>query len=249
MTEHSSLLLTAHAASHVGLVRAGNEDALLCGEGVYVVADGLGGHAAGEVASATAVERLTAFDAGGASGPDELQRALAETVRAANRAVYDAAQAEPGKAGMGTTVTAGAVAQGCLVLAHVGDSRAYLHRASSLRQLTTDHTAAQQAVDGGYLTPEEAARRPERHMLARAVGLEPDVAVDAPPPLELQAGDRLLLCSDGLTEPVEDAAIATILDEHPDPAVACDTLVQAALDGGGPDNVTVLVVRVDGPTG
>lgn len=241
--------LTAHGATHVGLVRTGNEDAFYTGRTVFVVADGLGGHVAGEVASALAVERVAQFDPGAHEDLEDLQRALADAVRAANTVVHDDAQAHHERAGMGTTVTAAAVSQGRVLLAHVGDSRAYLHRAGSLRQLTTDHTAAQEAVDAGYLTPEQAARRPERHMLARAVGLKPDVVVDTPPPVGLEAGDRLLLCSDGLIEPVDDEGIATILAEHPDPEEACAALVQAALDGGAPDNVTVVLVGVDGSPG
>lgn len=237
--------LSAHAATHVGLVRTGNEDSVHCGETVFAVADGLGGHAAGEVASSLAMESLAAVDPTACEGVGALQQALAEAVREANRVVHAAAREDPAKAGMGTTVTAAAVAGDQLVLAHAGDSRAYLLRDGVLWQLTTDHTAAQEAVDAGYLTPEEAAQRPERHVLARAVGLEEEVAVDTPPPETVQPGDRMLLCSDGLIDPVDEQAIATILDGHPDPQEACDALVQAALDGGGPDNVTVLVVRVD----
>lgn len=242
----TTLSLTAHAGTHVGRVRPGNEDAYHCADGLFVVADGLGGHAAGEVASAMAVEELARVDPAAFASDQELQQALADAVRAGNEKVHAAAQADAARSGMGTTVTAAAVTDRRLVLAHVGDSRAYLQRNGSLQQLTTDHTAAQEAVDAGYLTPEQASSRPERHMLARAVGLEPRVDVDAPKPVDLQAGDRVLLCSDGLIEPLTDQAIATILDEHPDPAEACDALVQAALDGGGPDNITVVVVRVDG---
>lgn len=245
MSRHTTPNLTAHAATHVGLVRAGNEDSMHCGEAVFTVADGLGGHAAGEVASRLAVESLAEVDPTAWEDIQGAQETLAEAVREANRVVHAAAQEDPSRAGMGTTLTAAVVHEGQLALAHVGDSRAYLHRAGLLRQLTKDHTAAQEAVDAGYLTPEQAARHPERHALARAVGLDAEVAVDSPPPLRLEAGDRLLLCSDGLIDPVSDEAVGRILEEHPEPAQACDALVQAALDGGGPDNVTVLVVRVD----
>lgn len=246
MTKHVPLRLSSYGATHVGLARADNEDAYHCGEALFVVADGLGGHAAGEVASAMAVERLAGFDPGAYGEVAELQHALAEAVRDANRVVHADAQAHPGRAGMGTTVTAAVVLDGRVALAHVGDSRAYLHRGGALHRLTTDHTAAQQAVDAGYLTPEQAARRPERHLLARAVGLEAEVAVDTPAPRALHSADRLLLCSDGLTEPVGEASLTAILDEYPDPREAGDALVQAALDGGAPDNVTVVIVRVDG---
>lgn len=216
-----------------------------CGEAVFAVADGLGGHAAGEVASALALEPLADVDPAACEGVEALQETLAEAVREANRTVHAAARKDPDKAGMGTTLTATAVYGKQLVLAHVGDSRAYFLRDGDLWQLTTDHTAAQEAVDAGYLTAEQAAQRPERHMLARAVGLDSEVTVDTPPAEVLRSGDRLLLCSDGLIDPVPDEAIAAILKDHPDPRQACDALVQAALDGGGPDNVTVVVVRVD----
>ncbi|MEX0658892.1 MAG: protein phosphatase 2C domain-containing protein [Egibacteraceae bacterium] len=244
MTE--TMQVTAHADTHVGLVRDGNEDAYHCGVAVFVVADGLGGHAAGEVASGIATEHLAALDPTAHEGTQALQGALVEAVREANRAVH-AAAGTPERAGMATTVTAAALTEGQVVLAHVGDSRAYLVRGGTLQQLTTDHTAAQHAVEAGLLTPEQAATRPERHMLSRAVGLDSDVTVDAPPPLALQSGDRLLLCSDGLTEAVDEAAIPAIIDERPAPEDACRALVQAALDGGGPDNVTVLLVAVHGP--
>lgn len=242
----TTLHLTAAGATHVGLLRPGNEDAYHCGDVVFAVADGLGGHAAGEVASALAIERIAAVDLPAGASAAEAQEAVAEAVRAANEAVLASAAADRARTGMGTTLTAAAVAGGRLVLAHVGDSRAYLHRDGALRQLTTDHTAAQQAVEAGYLTAEQAASHPERHVLARAVGLEPDVPVDTPPAEDLQPGDRVLLCSDGLIDPVSDPTIAAILDEHSDPAAACDALVRAALDGGGPDNVTVVIVRADG---
>lgn len=243
---NASLALHAYADTHVGKVRDHNEDAFHCSDALFVVADGLGGHAAGEVASALAVAELAELDPASFDSMTGAQSALAEALRAANRAVHDAAGANPEQAGMGTTVTAATVYDGHLLLAHVGDSRAYLHR-DGLRQVTTDHTAAQQAVEAGYLTPEEAARHPERHMLARAVGLEADVEVDTPEPIPLAAADRVLLCSDGLLDPVDDTAIEAILRQHDEAGDACEALVHAALDGGGPDNVTVLVVDVRDP--
>lgn len=237
--------LTAHARTHVGLVRGGNEDAYHLGEVVFAVADGLGGHAAGEVASALAVARLEELDPSSWDGIQDAQEQLADAVAAANHAVYEAAAAEPEHAGMGTTLTAAAVHAGRLLLAHVGDSRAYLFReGEGLRQVTTDHTAAQQAVEAGQLTAEQAARHPHRHVLARAVGLDPDVDVDTPEPIALVAGDRVLLCSDGLIDPVDDDGIEGILNDQPGTADACEALVGAALEGGGPDNVTVVLVDV-----
>ena len=245
MTNRSQLRVTAHADTNVGLVREGNEDSYHCGAALFAVADGLGGHAAGEVASAIAVERLASVDPEACESPEEVQVALVEAVRDANRAVHDSAKAHRGRAGMATTLTAAAVHGDRLLLAHVGDSRAYLHRDGVLRQLTTDHTAAQEAIDAGQLSPAEAARHPARHALSRAVGLEDDVRVDAPPPVVLQPDDRVVLCSDGLTEPLDDEAVRTIVAEHQGPRAACEALMQAALDGGAPDNVTVIVVQAE----
>jgi protein phosphatase len=147
---------------------------------------------------------------------------------------------------MGTTVTAAAVAHDrVLQLAHVGDSRAYLLRKGApLRQLTTDHTVVAEAVERGLLTREQAAIHPQRGVVTRAVGLDPDVRVDLPEPLELEPGDQVLLCSDGLTEVVDDDQIAGVLADQVDGGDACGTLIAAANRAGGPDNVTVVLLRV-----
>jgi protein phosphatase len=146
---------------------------------------------------------------------------------------------------MGTTVTAAAVAgDRHLQLAHVGDSRAYLLRDGSLEQLTTDHTVVGELVRRGRLTPEQAAIHPERSILTRAVGLDHRVPVDTPDPLELVPGDQVLLCSDGLTETVPDPHIAELLTTGPDGDAACRALIDAANAAGGPDNITVVLIRV-----
>lgn len=231
------------AATDVGRLRPGNEDRFFCGTTAFAVADGLGGHAAGEVAAALAVEPVAELDERAFPDHRSAQQDLHDAVVAANRAVLDGAREHPDRAGMGTTLTAALVHDGSLLLAHVGDSRAYLQRdAEPLRQLTVDHTAVQRAVDAGYLTPEQARVHPERSMLTRVIGSDPEVAVDTPPPLPLRDGDRVLLCSDGLTEPVDDDAVGALLRRHGDPEEACRALVAAALDGGGPDNVTVVVL-------
>ena len=235
------------AATHVGRVRDQNEDRYFCGDTVYVVADGLGGHAAGEVASALAVEPFASLDGRQFRSAEEAAATLAEHVRAGNRSILEAAREDSAKSGMGTTLTAATVVDAALVLAHVGDSRAYLLRPGQpLARLTTDHTAAQQALDAGLISEAEAARIPERHMLARAVGLDADVEVDTLEGVRLQPGDVVLLCSDGLTEAVAERDIAATLSEVEDPADVAGRLVDAALAGGGPDNVTVVVVRVVG---
>jgi len=238
--------LSSFAGSDVGRMRSGNEDSYFCGQIVFAVADGLGGHQGGEVASAAAVEPLGRLDGREFMNPREAAEALATAIREANEAILDRAAGDPALYGMGTTVTAAAVAGGRhLQLAHVGDSRAYLLREGDLAQLTTDHTVVGELVRRGRLTAEQAAIHPERSILTRAVGLDPRVPVDLPDPLELQPGDQVLLCSDGLTETVEDAYIAELLSAGPDGHAACRSLIDAANDAGGPDNITVVLVRVE----
>jgi PPM family protein phosphatase len=237
--------LSSFAGTDVGRTRSGNEDSYFCGRAVFAVADGLGGHQGGEVASAAAVAPLADLDGRGFADPAEAAEALAAAIREANSAILDQAAGDPGLWGMGTTVTAAAVAgDRHLQLAHVGDSRAYLLRDGSLEQLTTDHTVVGELVRRGRLTPDQAAIHPERSILTRAVGLDPRVPVDTPDPLELVPGDQVLLCSDGLTEAVPDSRIAELLSTSPDGDAACRALIDAANDAGGPDNITVVLIRV-----
>lgn len=237
--------LSTFAGSDVGRTRSGNEDSYFCGRTVFAVADGLGGHQGGEVASAAAVEPLAALDGREFADPAEAAEALAEAVRQANSAILDRATGDPDLWGMGTTLTAAAVAgDHHLQLAHVGDSRAYRFRDGSLEQLTTDHTVVGELVRRGRLTPEQAAIHPERSILTRAVGLDPRIPVDTPDPLELTPGDQVLLCSDGLTEVVPDVKIAQLLAAEPDGDATCRSLIDAANSAGGPDNITVVLIRV-----
>jgi protein phosphatase len=240
--------LSSFAGTDVGLARSGNEDSHLRGRTVYAVADGLGGHQGGEVASAMAVEPLAALDGRAFADAHQAAEALAEAIREANLAILRRARSDPELWGMGTTVTAAAVAgDRVLQLAHVGDSRAYLLRADApLRQLTTDHTVVQEAVARGLLTRQQAAIHPQRGVVTRAVGLDPQVPVDLPEPLELEPGDQVLLCTDGLTEVVDDDRIAAVLASEADGDDACRALIAAANQGGGPDNVTVVLLRVAG---
>jgi PPM family protein phosphatase len=236
--------IRAAAASEVGHRRSGNEDSYLCQDRLFAVADGLGGHAGGEVASAITIEALAELD----GSLDELDKAgerLAQAVWAGNDAVLRRAAEDSALEGMGTTVTAAAVIDGQVVLAHVGDSRAYLLREGRLERLTDDHTPVEEAVRAGQITAEAARTHPYRNMLSRAVGLDEEVDVDVVAPQPLQPGDRLLLCSDGLSGPVDDPQIGAVLARSDDPDEACRELVQAALDGGGPDNITVVVVFTD----
>jgi PPM family protein phosphatase len=239
--------LSSFAGSDVGRARSGNEDSYLCGRTVFAVADGLGGHQGGEVASAAAVAPLAALDGRELATPTEAAEALAAAIQEANSAILERAAGDPSLWGMGTTMTAAAVtADGHLQLAHVGDSRAYLLREGALEQLTADHTVVAELVRRGRLTPELAAIHPERSILTRAVGLDPRIPVDTPDPLDLRPGDQYLLCSDGLTEAVPDPTIAELLSAKEDGDTACRSLIDAANEAGGPDNITVVLVRVGG---
>ena len=230
--------LVVGAATDVGRVREGNEDGYLVDDaiGLVAVADGMGGHVGGEVASATALEALRAAVRSG--------RALRDAVHDANDAVITKSLSDSSLTGMGTTLTAGTLAAGnTMILAHVGDSRAYLLRDGGLRRITTDHSHVQELVDDGQLTDDEAAVHPMRNIVTRSVGNDAHVEVDVFP-IELQVDDRILLCSDGLTDMVHEDTIAAELRREPDPAVAAHKLVDTANAAGGVDNITVVVVAV-----
>jgi len=235
--------LKSAAGTNVGLVRPQNEDSYHCDHPLYVVADGLGGHAAGEVASKMVVDRLREVAVADGATADEAQQQLAEAVRDANRRIHTSATEDAQHAGMGTTVTAAVAVGDRLCFAHVGDSRAYLYRDGELEHITEDHTPVQRAVRAGVISPEEALRHPSRHVLAQAVGLDIDVEVDSPT-LDLKVGDRILFCSDGLTDPVPDPTLKRLLGTFETPQEAVDGLIKAALNGGGPDNVTLIVIDV-----
>ncbi len=230
--------LRAGVASDRGLVRQNNEDSYLVRRGLYAVCDGMGGARAGEVASEMACRGLLALDTAQATA-DELREAIIKV----DRAIVDRSLGEEGLLGMGTTLTAALAGEGSLTLAHVGDSRAYLLREGDLIQLTDDHSWVGEMVRRGELTPAQAAVHPHRSVITRVLGtegeLEPDM-IEVP----VEAGDRVLLCSDGLTGMVSDQELAGILQQDADPQTVAELLVQAALSGGGEDNVTVVVVDV-----
>jgi len=230
--------------SDVGRVREGNEDAFLVADSVVAVADGMGGHVAGEVASATALEPLRELD--GRVFPDSTAAltALRDAVVTANQEVSRRAEDEPSYRGMGTTLTAALLEGRRLHVAHVGDSRAYLLRDGSLSQLTDDHTLVQHLIDEGQLTHEEAANHPQRSVVTRAIGVSPEIDVDAMT-LELQPEDQILLCSDGLTGVVSDEDITDVLEQVDDIDTALDQLVDMANEAGGPDNITAVLIRFE----
>jgi PPM family protein phosphatase len=235
-------VLRVGSMTDVGRIRTNNEDQLLVAEPLFAVADGMGGHAAGEVASQVAVEALRAsFDR------NETADGLADAVRAANRAVWDRAQEKSEYRGMGTTMTAIAlVGDGddeVLAVVNVGDSRTYLLRDGELDQLTEDHGLVAELVRSGQLSPQEAELHPQKNVLTRVLGLDEDVEVDCFQVVPYK-GDRLLLASDGLTNEVTDAQMASVLRRLADPQEACAELVRMAKDNGGSDNITVVLVDV-----
>ncbi len=233
--------LRAGWATDVGLVRTTNQDKLLAADRLFAVADGMGGAAAGEVASATAIQGLQdAFVDSGQPTADTLIRAA----EAANRAVWDQAEANPEMRGMGTTLVALAHVEGDrIAIVNVGDSRLYLFHDDELNQITSDHNLVAELVAEGRLSEEEAEFHPRRNIMTRALGVDPEVPVDLfhqdPEP-----GDRFLLCSDGLPREVKDDQIASILRRFGDPQEAARELVDEAKRRGGNDNITVVVVDV-----
>jgi protein phosphatase len=227
--------IVSGASTDTGQVREGNEDSYLVDRrlDLFAVADGMGGHRAGEIASATALDGLrAAVDEG---------TPVADAVGRANTAVWDKAAGDTELAGMGTTLTAAIFDDGTLTIAHVGDSRAYLFRGERLERLTTDHSLVEELIRDGKLTEEQAAVHPQRSIITRALGVDSSVEVDVYS-LVLQGGDRVILCSDGLTSMVRPAGIAEILREQTDPTAAANSLVDAANAAGGEDNITVLVL-------
>ena len=240
-----------HARTDVGRRRKHNEDSLLAAEefGVFVVADGVGGRKAGEVASALTVNLFQSYapklkmavDAFAANPNRDTRNKvlmlLDETANAASRRVYETASAT-GRQGMTTTLVVAVVGGGAAFVAHVGDSRCYLLRNGELRQLTEDHSMVNELVRTGAMSPEEAKKSRYRNVITRAVGLYPKVRTDTLH-VELIEGDRLLLCSDGLSDPVKPAQILQLFGGD-DLKGSVDELIQAALDNGGPDNVTCI---------
>jgi PPM family protein phosphatase len=234
----SPFKLVAAGVTDVGRVRDGNEDDFLDQSnrlGLVAVADGMGGHRAGEVASATALEALRAAVASG--------EPLRDAIEGANDAVLEKSVSDQEFHGMGTTLTAGMLgSDGHLVVGHVGDSRAYLVRGGAIRQITDDHSLVEEMVRSGELTPEQAEVHPRRSVITRALGIDPQVEVDEYP-IELQPGDRILFCSDGLTTMVRPDEIASILGREPDLRRAAQLLVDAANAAGGEDNITAVIIE------
>ncbi|GAB3228717.1 hypothetical protein GCM10027447_21260 [Glycomyces halotolerans] len=235
-----SLHLRYAAVSDRGVVRQGNQDSVYAGAHFIAVADGMGGMAAGDLASAIVVNTIARLDE--PPPADSVADELADTVAEANRAIRHMVADDPSKEGMGTTLTALWFDGEWFNMVHIGDSRAYRLRDGGFEQITVDDTYVQMLVDEGRITAEEAERHPQRSLLLRALGAsEVEPAFQT---LRAVAGDRMLLCSDGLTGPVSDADIALTLQSAATPIEAVESLVTQALEAGAPDNVTVLIADV-----
>jgi protein phosphatase len=229
------------SATDIGRVRERNEDSVLVRPPLFIVADGMGGHRGGDVASQLAVETMERL-------VDDERGSLADHVRQANQAVFDRASADQGLSGMGTTLTAVRLDGDAVELAHVGDSRAYLLRAGTLSKLTTDHTLVERMLRAGEITEAEAEVHPHKNVMTRALGTEADIDVDERS-VALEDGDRLLLCSDGLTGMVTEDQVQAILEASPTPQDAAERLVRAANRAGGVDNISVVVLEAHGEDG
>src|SRR5580693_1731489 len=227
--------------SDVGLLREGNEDSAYAGPRLLAVADGMGGHAAGEVASALTIASMAELDAEQVSG--DMLKVLAMAVAMANARLQEKIIANPAVEGMGTTLTALLWSDGHAAICHIGDSRGYLLREGELYQITHDHTLVQSLVDEGRISADDVSTHPQRSLLLRALDgrsiAEPDLSVH-----ESLPGDRYLLCSDGLSGVVSDETLRDTLATIADPEAVTRQLIELALHGGGPDNITCIVADV-----
>jgi serine/threonine protein phosphatase PrpC len=227
-------------ASDTGRKRRRNEDSYVIAPPLFAVADGMGGAQAGEIASKLAAAALEDTDSGALSGEDRVTSLIQE----ANRRVYERSNEDPNASGMGTTITVALVEDSGVTIGHVGDSRAYRYRDGSIEQITEDHSLVNELMKSGKLSPEEAETHPQRSVITRALGTDPDVDVDSFT-VEANVGDVFLLCSDGLTTMVDDDDILGVLERyHDDLDRATKSLVSAANRGGGEDNITVIAFAI-----
>ncbi|MBT2497794.1 protein phosphatase 2C domain-containing protein [Agromyces sp. ISL-38] len=234
------------AVSHVGRIRANNQDSGYAGRRLFLVADGMGGHAGGDVASAIATRRIAEADAD-YDGVTDAAAELRSALISANRQLAETVAEHSELTGMGTTVSAVLLQGDRVVIAHIGDSRIYLLRSGELSQISTDHTFVQRLVDAGRITAEEAMVHPRRSVLMRVLGdVEASPEIDSML-LDTRAGDRWMLCSDGLSGVVSFDDIHELMSAEAGAKQVADRLVKASLDGGAPDNVTVVVVDIGEP--
>jgi protein phosphatase len=239
--------ITSAGRTDVGVIRSGNEDSfrMIPDRGIFVVADGMGGHAAGEVASEMAV-RIVADEIHSVRGltDEQVAERMRTAIRSANGAIFQRTLTEHDKRGMGTTVTALTLFETRFLIGQVGDSRAYLLRDGRLSQLTKDHSYVQEQVDAGYLTPEQARTHPYSNVITRCVGANSDVMPDIYAGT-VKPGDLFLLASDGLTGMLEDYQLSELLSPDRMPQDEVDALIAEANRHGGLDNITAIIVRID----
>lgn len=236
--------------THQGMVRINNEDSIstLDNLGVAILADGMGGHQAGEVASSMAVEMIKQYFSEITGNPNTASDGdnMMESIELANTAVFELSQQRPECAGMGTTIVVCRFIDGKVITGHVGDSRLYRFRDSQLEQITQDHSVVQELVSRGFMSPEEANNSMNKNLVTKALGIEEKVAPDLNEQ-EYHSGDIFLLCSDGLSDVVADPEIETTLTENQqDIGTVAQALVDQANAAGGPDNISVVLVRVSG---
>jgi serine/threonine protein phosphatase PrpC len=227
-----------------GAAQKTNEDSLHVDEklGLFIVADGLGGHNAGEIASHMAVQEIAASLRKGLKSKKNLAEAIQEAVAEANRAIFFTAASYPGWNEMGTTVVMALFHGKSVFISHIGDSRAYMVKNFAIKQLTQDHTFVAEWIREGSITPEKARTHKARHGLTMAIGIEEDIEPEITE-LAWNGEGALLLCSDGLTEALEDSEILDIVSTAATPQEACDALVKTANENGGPDNISVILIR------
>ena len=241
------------AAVDAGRARSNNEDSVATDDAVSlaVLADGMGGYNAGEVASHMATSFIATElgrwlrEASSQASDAEVRRAMDICVENANRAIFEAANANPQYAGMGTTLVVAVFREGRLLLGHVGDSRCYRLRAGKLTQITRDHSLLQEQIDAGLITPEQAAFSANKNLVTRAVGVEDNVLLETHQH-EVQNGDLYLMCSDGLSDMVDDPGLEQLLQAHDVLPECARALIAAANDAGGKDNISVILARASG---
>lgn len=242
--KENSLEIVASGNTHKGVVRQSNEDAygIYSDLSLYIVADGLGGHAGGEVASRIAVDAIRACIASTNNASLKIRDSVITAINEANLKILSEAGKEKNLHGMGTTVAVVMNGGNTAIVAHVGDSRVYLVRGDAITRITKDHTIVEEYIRLGLLTPQDALYHPSKHMLSRALGTSGDVDVDVTE-IQLQAGDTLILCTDGLTNMVSDNEISdVILELSPSPEKITDKLIALANKNGGIDNITVIAI-------
>jgi protein phosphatase len=247
------LTIELSAAVDPGRARSNNEDSVALDSEVSlaVLADGMGGYNAGEVASNMATSFIRTElgrwlrEASASASDGEVRRAMDICVDNANRAIFNAANSNPQYAGMGTTLVVAVVRDTRLLVGHVGDSRAYRLRGGRLQQITRDHSLLQEQIDAGLITPEQAAFSANKNLVTRAVGVEDTVLLETHQH-DIQPGDTYVMCSDGLSDMLDDASIGQVLLAHDSLPAACQALIDAANDAGGKDNISVVLVRASG---